>query len=379
MNKVHEVNVFQPEQSIKELFVKPKRGGYYKIVGNLGEYQADLTFFDVLSRYNHGYTGILNIIHVPSRYLYAYAFKAKSDTYELFLKFLDDLERDEKQINTLVTDSGTEFLNNKMKAVLTRDEIIHIYSTVKNKTSIVERVNRTIRDALERLFAITGKWNWVDYLDSVVSQYNEKSHRSLVYNSKKYAPKDFTEIMQLAKNKADSKRNSIIESIAAVKFKKGNIVRIRETRNQFAKGAEPKWSKEVYTIIGPVNPVEVLISNGDTVNINNLLISKGETVKPAEVQIKKLRREKLVKKIEKKEGIDRNNILSSVLRTKQTNVKVSASPEPPTESKDEPVYEIEKVIKYDPKRKQYLVKWKGYKDLYWDNDEFSDIKKYFTK
>ena len=79
----------------------------------------------------------------------------------------------------LQTDEGLEFYNSSVKKVLERYgiELFSIYSPYK--AAHVERLNRTVKGMLERVFTATNTKNWVRHIDDVMDVYNNRVHRSI--------------------------------------------------------------------------------------------------------------------------------------------------------------------------------------------------------
>ena len=63
-------------QQMTKRVIKPKE--YAPTGGSTGTYQADLIFFDELSRMNHGYRSILTAISANSRFVYAEPLKKRA-------------------------------------------------------------------------------------------------------------------------------------------------------------------------------------------------------------------------------------------------------------------------------------------------------------
>ena len=205
----------------------------------------------------------------------------------------------------LWVDKGKEFYNKHLKDLLEKHKI-HMYSTEnEEKSSVVERWNRTIKNKMWKQFTVQGNTQYLDILPKILKQYNNTRHSSI----------------KMTPTEASKKKNQGIvyfnlygnlEPLSAKpKFKIGDMVRIsRFKRYLFDKGYTPNWTEEVFTI--------------DKIQYTN----------PITYKLKDLRGE----------DIQGSFYEPELLKAKQE------------------VFRIDKVIRRDYKKKQALVKWKGYDD-----------------
>ena len=92
---------------------------------------------------------------------------------------------------------------------------------------------------------------YLDALDQIVKNYNEKVH-SIIKMTPKEASKDINQgkVYFYITRKQNKSRTSI-------KYKKGDKVRISKYKRHFEKGYTPNWTEEIFTIdkINMTNPV----------------------------------------------------------------------------------------------------------------------------
>ena len=286
---------------------KPKR--YRRVFTKSIDYlwQADLLDMQAHSEVNDGYRYINTIIDTFSKQLYMIALKSKTGiALTNAMKFLIIA----KKPQYLQVDLGTEFYNATFKKMLANNNV-KMYSTHSHlKASIVERVQRTIRNRLWAYFTAHGSYRWIDVLDDIVYSYNHSKHRSIGM-----APADVTiSHARMIRSRLFPKRFKKDRPI----FKIGDSVRISKIRQTFQKSAVQNWSDEVYQIkkIKNTHPI--------TYNIKDY---GGEEIK----------------------GMFYAEELQKV---------------------HDVIYHIEKVItsKRYKGKKQHLVKFKGYTDTYWIPD-----------
>ena len=86
-------------------------------------------------------------------------------------------------LSRLWTDKGTEFYNQQLKAVLAANNVM-LYSTEnEEKSSVVERWNRTMKNIMWKYFTANNTHKNIDVLPSMVEKYNNTYHRSIKLTS----------------------------------------------------------------------------------------------------------------------------------------------------------------------------------------------------
>ena len=81
---------------------------------------------------------------------------------------------------------------------------------------------------------------YIDKLDDVVDEYNDKYHRTIKIKPVDVKDNTYTDSMELLSEKGVNDRD--------LKFKVGDCVIISKYKNIFAKGYTPNWSEEVFVI-----------------------------------------------------------------------------------------------------------------------------------
>ena len=124
-----------------------------------------------------------------------------------------------------------------------------MYSTFTNKkASIVERVQRTIRSRLFKLFTAQNNHKWLQALPKLIDSYNNSTHRSIKMKPNDVKP-EHTKILlkRLYFNKKiiETERR---EKYRKILFKVGNLVRIVKDKKFYPKEADQRWSIELYEI-----------------------------------------------------------------------------------------------------------------------------------
>ena len=261
------------------------------------------------SKYNDGITFLLLVIDVFSKYGWVVPLKNKEGktVAEAFKNIFK-----ERKPGKLWTDKGREFYNKDVK------ELIEIYSTEnEEKSSIVERWIRTMKEKMWKYFTDNNTYRYMDILPDLVEDYNNTVHTSTKMTPIEASKKknELTVWQNLYQDRL--KINNLTP-----KFSVGDEVRISKMKKVFEKGYTTRWTEEIFTItkIQNTNPI---------------------TYKIADLQ---------------GEEID------------------GTFYEPELQKTEQQVFRIEKVI--EKGKNKSLVKWKGYSDKFnsWvDNKTLIDL------
>ena len=173
-----------------------------------------------------------------------------------------------------------------------------MYSTEnKEKSSVVERWNRMIKNRMWKQFTIQGNTQYLEMLPKLVKQYNNTKHSSI-----KMTP------IEASKKMNEGTVYGHMDTLSSKpKFEVGDRVRISKCKHIFQKGYLANWTEEIFIVneIQYTNPITYKLKD-----LNNEEI-KGSFYEP------------------------------ELLKASQQDI-----------------FRIDKVIKRDCEKKQALVKWK---------------------
>jgi hypothetical protein len=243
---------------VKELH-KPARKKFKRrriIIKGLNEtLQADLVEMIPYAKENQQFKYILVVIDCFSKYVWMAPLKTKN-SIDVSTAMENILLKVKPPPKNLQTDNGKEFFNTKFQSLMKKRKINH-YSTFSSiKASIVERVNRTLKQLMWVQFSFQGNYKWVNILDKIANEYNNKYHSTI-----KTTPA----------NVKKSNERSILKSIythiklANVhnKFSVGDHVRISKHRQIFDKSYTDNWSNEIFIVkkVKLTNPTTYLLKD----------------------------------------------------------------------------------------------------------------------
>ena len=144
--------------------------------------QADLIDLHNFTEENDGFSYILNIVDLYSRFWFSFLLKGK--TADEIGKHFKKLFLTEGAPLKLQTDNGKEFCNETLRGICNSFSIVFAHGRPRHPQSQgqIERLNQTIVRSLSRALSKKPK-RWIDHLDEVVYQYNTSWHRATNSNA----------------------------------------------------------------------------------------------------------------------------------------------------------------------------------------------------
>ena len=242
---------------------------------------ADLVDMQSFSRSNKGVKYILMIIDVFSKYGWAIPLQTKTGP-EVTNAFRD-LWKTQQSPQKLWTERGKEFYNKSMKDLLEKNKV-QLYATGnEEKSSIVERWNRTVKRNMWKYFSANNTMNYIDILPNLIKKCNNTYHRSITCTPTR-APSSYQHVYGTLYNR----REDNVE--VKPKFKVGNPVRILKKKKTFGKVFTPNWTEDLFIVKA------VRLTKPITYNIKD---PEGETIKGAFYQQERQKENQEVYRIDK--------------------------------------------------------------------------------
>jgi hypothetical protein len=136
-----------------------------------------------------------------------------------------------------------EIPNKRFQDILRREGIEHM--TCRNpdvKCAVVERAHRTIREKLYKYFTHKNTYRYIDVLPKFVTAYSATFHSTTGIAPAEVRDSNVLDIWR----RMNKKRHD--DKITKAKFGVDQHVRISKEKMRFAKGAEQKYSTEIFRI-----------------------------------------------------------------------------------------------------------------------------------
>ena len=234
---------------INEIYSKPPKKNYITNKTDV-YYIDDIWSLDILDlkdygpENNKGYRYVLVVIDNFSKFGWTTPLKNKN-AQTIKDSFENILISSKRKPNLIETDRGKEFYNNIFQDFLNKNNI-KLYSRNSSYGAVfAERFNRTIRDLLKRPVFEKGDGNWIDVLQTITNQYNNRIH-----SSTKLSPKDGS----LKKNEGFVYKNLLDKRKKVIpKFQINDLVRVADLKKTFSKGDTTNWSYNLYKITEIIN------------------------------------------------------------------------------------------------------------------------------
>ena len=226
---------------------------------------GDLVEIQKYSKWNKGIKYLLTVIDVFSKYGWIVPLKDKK-TESVSLAFDLIFKKSKRKPERLWTDKGSEFISKHFKEFLKKNNITLYHSENEEKSSIVERWNKTMKNKMWRMFSANNNTVYWDKLDKLVDDYNNTYHSSIEMTptearKKENETKVLTNLYgDLIYVKPKKPKFSISDKVRISKYK----------RRVFDKGYTPNWTEEVFVID------KVMLTKPVTYHIVDLLGEKAE-------------------------------------------------------------------------------------------------------
>lgn len=204
-------------------------------------WQMDLMDLCSYSANNRGYNWVLVCIDVFSKFVWIKLLKTKAanPVTAAFREIIQAGRRPSK----LQCDEGTEFMNATFRNFCTQNNINMYHVESDKKASIVERVLRTLKEKIWRVFTDRRHYVYYDIIDDIIENYNNCYHRSIKLKPSQVSAQNEDIVW-------DTLYGSVYINVIEFKFQVGDIVRFREFKDmRFDKGYVENWSEEVFTVI----------------------------------------------------------------------------------------------------------------------------------
>jgi len=150
---------------------------------------------------------------------------------------------------------GKEFYNADVQRLVNKHGINHYSTYSVMKASVVERLNRTLKNDMWKLFTLNGNYKWIDLLSRLMSNYIIRKHRIIGMR-----PVDITPAVA---ERHSATMYSAIKIAGPAKFKVGDSICVSKYKTGFEKGYTSNWITEVFKFVKVqrTNPVTYLLED----------------------------------------------------------------------------------------------------------------------
>lgn len=242
-----------PLRKVKEILSKIKAYTIHREYKNLQsnpnyvnyarqQFQIDIAYFDHLAIYNDGIKYLLICIDAFTKFAFVRPMKDKTNVTTL-KNFISILNQARKHPKNVLSDRGSEFLNQNFLNYCRNNDIKMINNYTSVHAPIAERYIRTLKKIITTYLTANNTKRYIDKLQDLVQSYNTRRHSSIKMSP--YEAEKPTSAFQV--RTALSKLRKNIRK-KPVQYKVGQKVRIALERRKFSRGHDPKFSEELFTI-----------------------------------------------------------------------------------------------------------------------------------
>ena len=114
------------------------------------------------------------VIDVFSKYGWIKGLKDKKN--ETFSKAFDEIFKSKRKPQILWTNRGSEFISKHFKYFLKRAGIKLYHTENEEKSSVVEKWNKTMKNRMWKMFTVNNSTVYWDKIDKLVDNYNNARH-----------------------------------------------------------------------------------------------------------------------------------------------------------------------------------------------------------
>jgi len=213
-------------------------------------WQADVVFLPKYKNENDGFSCLLTVIDVFSKFAYAIPMKSKS-SIAVIAAFSKILSSTKHRPKTLECDQGTEFWSKMFQKWINQQGILMYHNYSDFGSSVVERFNRSICTIISKHLTLTGQKRYIDDLPHLVRLYNQRVH-----SRTKYAPSKVNKYNEMDVW-LESYKDLYSQPIPKPSLKLYDRVRLDKTRGLFEKGYWPAYTSEIFEICEVISSVPV--------------------------------------------------------------------------------------------------------------------------
>ena len=204
---------------------------------------ADLVEIQKYSKWNNGIKYLLTVIDVFSKYGWIEPLKDKK-TESVSSAFDTIFKKSKRKPEKLWTDKGSEFISKHCKDFLKTHNITLYHTQNEEKSSIVERWNKTIKNKMWKMFSENNNTVYWKKLNKLVDDYNNTVHSSI-----KMTPTEASKKENEKQVFANLYEDEIYFKPKKPKFSIGDKVSLSKyKRRVFDKGYTPNWTEELFVV-----------------------------------------------------------------------------------------------------------------------------------
>jgi hypothetical protein len=268
MNTINNTLASVDSYTLHREYKRPKVSNPFFIYSLREQVQMDLIDMRQLSQHNDGITFLLTAIDCFSKKAWVKPLKNKSALTSLqSIKQLT--EEIQPPMRAVFFDRGSEFVNKHVVAFLQDRGIKIMHPSSEKKAAIVERFNRSIQDLIYRYMTENETFRYISVLQDLTAAYNGRGHRTLQYLSPNEAEKkeNWGKVL-CALNTYYSKA---VGKSQKPKLSVGQTVRVAKLGEKMSRGYQERFNQEYFKIIDINNRMPIPMYKLQSMNDNEII------------------------------------------------------------------------------------------------------------
>ena len=242
-----------------------------RVVAPFVDYQWDVDTANMAfyKKDNEGYAYFVLAIDILSKFVWTVPLR--TTTGQEMVDALTQIFASGRKPTHLRSDQGTEFVNQKVKALLKKKWVDFFVTHNVVKASYAERAIKTIKSRLIRYMTHTQTRRWVVILPDITASYNATYHRSIKRTPRSVKAEDSVDckLQYTSQSKSSTRKpgasrakgfgfeGRMWDLIVSVpdhclsfyfKYKVGDLVRVSFLRRTFPREYDERWSRELFVV-----------------------------------------------------------------------------------------------------------------------------------
>jgi hypothetical protein len=185
-------------------------------------------------------------------------------------------------IRSIIADQDPAWTNDTWLNFMEKENIAFNTNALKDHRAlgIIDNFAKRIKLTLNKRFVDTNSTKWTDYIEKVITSYNNQEHRSLGETTPNKVVKD-TKIQEKIQTINDEKAQ---KNTTKSSFSVGDKVKKKMLINEsYPKGTDPKWSEKIFEVT-EVKGQRIRL-NDRTYYLDDHLLKVPETATDAETNV----------------------------------------------------------------------------------------------
>ena len=194
-----------------------------------------------LSEWNEGVKYLLMVIEIFSKFGWIRTLQNKRGIS--VANAFEEISAEGRKPKKLWIDKGQEFWNKDVQKVMEKNRVERYSTQNEEKSSVVERWNRTIKERIWKMFSARNEMIYVDKLEGILEDYNNTKHSSIGMT-----PVEASKKSNERKVYANLYEDKLWKRNKPPKFAINDKVRISKWKKGFEKGFTPNWTEEIFIV-----------------------------------------------------------------------------------------------------------------------------------